>query len=182
MRYPGTATMSAMLSLASPLFLIAHNVRSAHNVGSMLRTADAFKVSRVLCTGYTPYPRLENDTRLGYEIEKLTGHITKTALGAEKTVPCAHYDSLDKAIKHLRGNYKLHIYALEQSAKSTRLSQARFHFPAVLIVGNEVDGLSAGELTLADSILEIPMLGSKESLNVSVAAGIALHEMRRHIL
>lgn len=162
----------------SKLLLIAHNVRSAHNVGSLLRTADVFAVSQVIFTGYTPYPRLAHDTRLDYLVEKLTKQIAKVALGAEKIIPCMYYPTLSLAIDHLRRE-EINVYALEQSKSSVALPHAEIAFPAALLVGNEIDGLNSEDLGLAEHILEIPMLGSKESLNVSVAAGIALYELRR---
>jgi 23S rRNA (guanosine2251-2'-O)-methyltransferase len=163
------------------LTLVIHNVRSAHKVGSLLRTADAFGLRQVVCTGYTPYPRLASDTRLPYVVDKLMGQITKTALGAEQTVPCSHYSTLEEAIRELRSRSH-HIYALEQSPAAVSLVRSTYTFPLALIVGNEVDGLASDELAFAETVLEIPMLGTKESLNVSVAAGIALHEIRRPTL
>jgi 23S rRNA (guanosine2251-2'-O)-methyltransferase len=162
------------------LFLVAHNVRSAHNVGSLLRTADACGINQVLTTGYTPYPRIPNDTRLPFVVDKLTRQIAKTALGAERTITCTHHDTLQEAVIQLRSISQLiHIYALEQSSQAVSLPKVTATFPCGLIVGNEVEGLVDEELQLADTVLEIPMLGQKESLNVSVAAGIALYELRR---
>jgi len=158
------------------LTLILHDLRSAHNVGAILRSADATGVERVICSGSTPYPRLLGDTRDPIVINRNTRAIAKTALGAERSVKVEHFDDTLAAIGHLRAQ-KYTIYGLEQTPKSTNLGSLSPRFPAALIVGNEVAGLPASVLATCDTVTEIPQRGTKESLNVSVAAGIAMYAL-----
>ena len=156
------------------LTLILHDLRSAHNVGAILRTADATGVERVICSGSTPYPRLPSDPRDPVVINRNTREIAKTALGAETTVAVEHFDDTLALIAHLHAhNYTL--YGLEQAPESVPLRSLQPYSPAALIVGNEVAGLPPAVLAACDAIVEIPQRGAKESLNVSVAAGIALY-------
>lgn len=165
-----------MNTLMVQLTLILHDLRSAHNVGAMLRSADATGVERVICTGSTPYPRLPNDTRDPVVINRNTRAIVKTALGAETAVQVEHFDDTLAIIASLRArNYA--IYGLEQTPKSINLASFRPRFPAAIIVGNEVAGLPANVLAACDAVVEIAQRGTKESLNVSVAAGIAMYAL-----
>jgi 23S rRNA (guanosine2251-2'-O)-methyltransferase len=156
------------------LTLILHDLRSAHNVGAILRTADATAVERVICAGSTPYPRLPYDDRDPVVINRNTRTIGKTALGAETTIKVEHFDDTLAAIAAVRGQNCV-ILGLEQAAGSTSLRSLRPRFPAALVVGNEVTGLPAEILAACDSVIEIPQRGHKESLNVAVATGIALY-------
>lgn len=157
------------------IVVIAHNIRSTHNTGSILRTADGFGVTKVYCTGYTPYPALADDTRLPHLRDKITKQIHKTALGAEKHLPIAHADEILPVFKKLKTE-GYHIVALEQSPRSVMLSDFRpRHDKIALLLGEEVHGISAKILPMCNTIVEIPMQGQKESFNVSVAAGIALY-------
>ncbi|MEX0932119.1 MAG: TrmH family RNA methyltransferase, partial [Candidatus Saccharimonadales bacterium] len=118
----------------------------------------------------------EKDTRLPHVVEGATRKIAITALGAEQTVPFEH----SKSIKNLTTSLKKEgtvIYALEQAEGSKPLEEIRLTSAAVLILGNEVQGLSQTELKLADQIIEIPMRGKKESFNVAVAAAIAAYKL-----
>ena len=154
------------------MVLLIHNIRSLHNVGSMFRTADAAGVTRIYLTGYTPTPV---DRFGAYRAE-----ITKTALGAELSVPWASVSSLSSVVKKLKKS-GFFVCALEQHPRSVPYHQftgTRKKAEIALVVGNEVQGLSLAALRLADAILEIPMAGDKESLNVSVAAGVALFRLR----
>ncbi len=159
------------------LVLIIHNVRSAHNVGSLLRTADGLGVERVLLTGYTPYPLMQNDERLPHLQRKIDARISKTALGAEKTVRWEHHAQLEPALKILQDS-GYQIVALEQDENATALPT--FHCPPrlALIVGREVEGIEPEILRACDEVIEIPMLGSKESFNVTQAAAMALYHCR----
>ncbi|MEK7583095.1 MAG: TrmH family RNA methyltransferase [Patescibacteria group bacterium] len=138
------------------MFLILHNVRSAYNVGSIFRTADAAGVEKIFLCGYTPTPA------------------TKTALGAEATVPWEHHAQTWRLLKELK-RQDIHIVALEQYQYSTDLFRYTPKFPMALLVGHERKGLSKTMLHLVDDIVEIPMHGAKESLNVAVATGIAVY-------
>lgn len=160
-----------------PLRLILPNIRSAGNVGAILRTADATGVELIYACGYTPYPSLADDTRPPHVIASNTRGITKTALGAEQTVPVLHYTDALSAIHEARAaSFK--IIVLEQSENSLNLYRFRPEGPMALIVGNEVDGVSLDIQKQADTILELPMRGAKESLNVATAAGIVLYQLR----
>ncbi|MDO8548476.1 MAG: TrmH family RNA methyltransferase [bacterium] len=156
--------------------LVLHNIRSVHNVGSIFRTADAAGVSNIILSGYTPTPL----DRFG----RGRKDFSKVSLGAEKTVAWEHVKQIAPALKKLKKEgYKL--LAVEQDKKSVSLFDYKPRREAVgvptkasgklaLILGNEVKGLSKSVLKQADVIVEIPMRGKKESLNVSVAAGVAL--------
>lgn len=161
-----------------PIVVLLDNIRSAYNVGSILRTADACGVEMVVCCGYTPYPLVINDTRPRFEASKTTTLIAKTALGAEKSVCCQHFETTEIATKHFR-KLEYQIIALEQSSHSIDLFDFKPTYPLVLTLGSEVNGHDPSTLDLADQIIEIPMVGKKESLNVSVAAGIALYQLSR---
>ena len=158
------------------LAVILADIRSLHNVGSILRSADGFGVSHIYYAGYTPYPLQPNDTRLPHESRNLTAQIHKTALGAE-TLPASLHKTVEDAIQTAKKD-GYYIAALEQSHQSQKLTTYNTHHDTALLVGNEVTGVSDSVLSTVDVILEIPMFGSKESFNVSVASGIALYQLR----
>ena len=162
------------------LFLILHNIRSLHNVGSMFRTADGAGVEKIYLTGYTPSP---------YDFfGKLRADFSKTALGAEKFVAWEQRKNIASLLAELKRN-KIFIFALEQHPKSVPYHKTAIIYDSslrkkkgiALIVGNEVRGLSSAILKKSDAVMEIPMHGKKESLNVSVAAGIALYSLREQL-
>jgi len=159
------------------IVLVVHNVRSCHNVGSMLRTADGLGVDHVYLSGYTPYPRSANDTRLPHLINKINNQIAKTSLGAEKSVRWEHYDTPYPALEKLRRQGYI-IAALEQKPDSMALSDFQLPDKVALIVGSEVGGLDKEILKVVDTCLEIPMSGEKESFNVSIAAAVALYHLK----
>lgn len=162
---------------ARNIILVAHNVRSCHNVGSLLRTADGLGVDRVILSGYTPHPARPHDRRLPHEVAKITRQIEKTALGAERTVNWQwHHDILPVLDKLKAEGYA--IAALEQTDDAKPLPM--FHPPikTVLIVGREVEGIEPEVLQRSDICLEIPMYGQKESYNVAQAAAMALYHLR----
>ena len=156
------------------IIVIAHNIRSAHNVGSIFRTAEGFGVKKIILSGYTPYPKVKNDTRLPHISEKIAGQIHKTALGAETLVPFEYVETLDLGTLRLAG-YR--IVALEQAAGSANLRDYTPPDKAALLLGEEVHGITPELLVQVDDIVEIPMRGTKESFNVSVATGIALYAL-----
>ena len=159
------------------LILIAHNLRSCHNVGSLLRTADGLGVEEVILSGYTPYPVTEGDERLPHLAIKIDRQIHKTALGAERSQRWRHTTGLEAAIGALRaGGYS--IAAIEQAADSTPLPQFQTPDKIALLVGREVEGVEPEVLRQMDQILEIPMSGRKESFNVVQAAAMALYHCR----
>jgi len=145
--------------------LILHNIRSVHNVGSIFRTADAAGVSKIILSGYTPTPL----DRFGRERKDFV----KVSLGAEKSVQWQQVKRLLPALAQLKKEgYTL--VALEQHKNSVSLFDYKLANNIALIVGNEVRGISPALLKKVDTIVEIPMRGKKESLNVSIATGIAL--------
>jgi tRNA G18 (ribose-2'-O)-methylase SpoU len=158
------------------LAVILGDIRSLHNVGSILRSADGFGVSHIYYAGYTPYPLQPSDTRLPHESRKITAQIHKTALGAEK-LPSSLYPTIADAVQAAKNDGYI-IAGLEQSPMSVKLANYTPDHNVALLLGNEVTGISDSVLDDVDVILEIPMLGSKESFNVSVATGIALYQLR----
>lgn len=148
-----------------PVIGVLENVRSLYNVGSCFRTADAMLLERLVLTGYTPAPP--------------RAEISKTALGATETVPWEHEPDAIAAIERLRAG-GIAVYALEITEGSTPIDAiAGLRFPAALVVGNEIAGVSQAVLEHCDGALEIPMYGVKHSLNVAVAFGIGVWELVR---
>lgn len=160
------------------LIIIAHNLRSAHNVGSLLRTAEGLGVSEIILSGYTPFPTLENnDPRLPHERVKISKLIDKTALGATSTQPWRRVENIQNLITELK-TLDYTVAALEQSDSSIALPEYVMPPKLALILGREVEGLEAEVLALCDQALEIPMFGSKESFNVVQAAAMAMYQWR----
>ncbi|MCX6713202.1 MAG: RNA methyltransferase [Candidatus Vogelbacteria bacterium] len=145
--------------------LILPNIRSTYNVGAIFRTADAAGINKIYLVGYTPAPV--------DEFGRADSGIAKTALGAEKTINWEKVASTTALIKKLKKT-GFQIIALEQAKNSVDYKKVKPKFPCAMILGEEVSGLSPAILKNCDLIAEIPMQGQKESLNVSVAAGIAL--------
>lgn len=154
------------------IIVIAHNIRSTHNVGAIFRTSEGFGVSKILLSGYTPYPLLAKDSRLPHISAKLTSQIHKTALGAEEMVPFEYQETLNLGTLRLAG-YR--IVGLEQDARSVMLPDYHPSQKVALLLGEEVQGITPELRSQCDDLVEIPMHGKKESFNVSVAAGIALY-------
>jgi tRNA G18 (ribose-2'-O)-methylase SpoU len=158
------------------LVVIAHNVRSCYNVGSLLRTAEGLGVAKVILSGYTPFPRLAQDPRLPHIADKATRQIHKTALGAEITLPWEHYGDASFALANLRAS-GFTLAALEQAPSALPLPSYQPPEKLALLVGREVEGVEPEILAKMDSILEIPMRGHKESFNVASAAAMALYHL-----
>lgn len=152
--------------------LILDNIRSAHNVGALFRTADGAGFGMLYLVGITPRPA-KGELYLS-DAEKT---LQKTALGAEKALPWRHIKTLPPLLKRLRKEgYELIV--LEQATGSIDYRHWKPQGSKVaLIVGNEVDGVNDRTLALCDKIIELPMRGKKNSLNVSVAAGIAMYQL-----
>jgi 23S rRNA (guanosine2251-2'-O)-methyltransferase len=145
--------------------LILHDIRSAHNVGSLFRTADAVGISKIYMSKISPSPL----DRFGRE----RSDIAKTALGAEKTIPWVQYESIEVVISALKEEGYV-IVAIEQSSQAIDYKSIPHYEKIAFILGNEVGGISQEILVLVDTIVEIPMKGEKESLNVAVAGGVVL--------
>lgn len=146
-------------------YLILHNIRSTHNVGSIFRTADAVGATKIYLTGCTPAPL----DRFG----RPRKDIAKVALGAQMSVLWEHFPNIKTLLKKFKEE-KIEIIALEQAENSIDYKTFKPRNSLALILGNEVGGIEKSILKLCDKVIEIPMSGEKESLNVSVSAGIAL--------
>lgn len=149
------------------VLLVLNNIRSNHNVGSIFRIADCVGALKLFLVGVTPAPL----DRFNREVKE----ISKTALGAEKSVAYEKVNSFTSIIKRLKKNGFL-IIAIEQSENSIDYKKVKLnkYQKVAFVLGEEVSGLSNKELSLCDIVAEIPMKGEKESLNVSVATGVAL--------
>jgi 23S rRNA (guanosine2251-2'-O)-methyltransferase len=156
-----------------PLILLLDNLRSAHNVGSLFRTADAAGCAQVITVGITPHP-------FGNGAEKLR----KSALGAELTVPSRHFATMNDALDYLKaGNphEQFQLVGMETTAQSVIYTNLDYVAArgVVLVLGNEVTGVDANAMSRLDAIVEIPMFGTKNSLNVAACAPIVLYEIVR---
>lgn len=149
------------------LFIILENIRSAHNVGSVFRTCDAAGVAKLYLTGYCPYPPHPK--------------LEKTALGAIQTVPWEHHSDTIQLIKQLKED-NVQIVSAEITDKSNSVFKSNFTKDTCIILGNEKDGVSQDALNLSDQVIHIPQFGKKDSLNISVAAGIVIYEYVRKSL
>lgn len=149
-------------------FLILHDIRSAENVGAIFRTADAVGISKIYLTGYTPSPI----DRFG----RKRSDVAKSALGAEMRIPFEQVSDIDSLFTRL-GAEGVSLVAIEQSPRAIDYTTVSITSPTAFIVGNEVTGLPDSILEKVQTIAEIPMYGEKESLNVSVATGVALYRM-----
>lgn len=163
----------------SRIALIAHNLRSTHNVGSLFRTAEGLGVAKLWLTGYTPHPATEADERLPHIVDKLTNQIHKTALGTEKMLEWAYETDIESVVNKLRRDGYT-IAAIEQFSGSIPLHTYNANEDIAVIIGREVEGIEPEVLALCDVILEIPMDGRKESFNVVQAASMALYQLRFH--
>lgn len=147
-----------------PIIAVLENVRSAYNVGSVFRTADAFLIEAIYITGYTAKPPHKE--------------IKKTALGAEETVGWKHFPSAKEAVETLKQDgYK--VFAIEQVENSISLEKFDAPGKIAVIFGNEVSGVEQSTIALCDGTIEIPQLGMKHSLNIATAAGVVLWELVR---
>lgn len=157
------------------IYLVLDNIRSRENVGSIFRTSDAAGVVKIYLCGITPRP-----TTNGQRPTTETDKIAKTALGAEKLVPWEYQSQTYRCLLKIKNqNARIKIIGLEQTKNSKNIF--KYKFPKdkkiALVLGNEVRGLSPKILKYCDEVISIPMYGRKESLNVSVAVGIALYSI-----
>lgn len=151
----------------NPVIAVLENVRSAYNVGSVFRTADAFLIEAVYLTGYTAKPPHKE--------------IKKTALGAEETVGWKHFVNAREAVAELKQN-GYSVFAVEQVENSISLQKFKGTGKIAVILGNEVTGVEQSTIALCDGTIEIPQLGMKHSLNIATAAGVVLWELVRKSL
>lgn len=155
------------------LVLVLDHIRSSHNAGSIFRTADATGVSKIILVGYTPGPLDQ------YGV--LRPDFGKVSLGAQDTVAYEHTDTLADAVHMLKAE-GYSVVGVELDERAIPLFQYKPGTDAkiALVLGNEVNGISKEDLALCDAVVEIPMHGTKESLNVSVAAGVAVYGLLRN--
>lgn len=155
--------MGESLNRQTEIVLILQNIRSLHNIGSIFRTADAYAVAKIYLCGYTAAPPREE--------------ISKVALGAEGWIAWEKSVPTWKVVEGLRkSGYQ--IISLEQSKASKSITKLKTKYPLALILGNEVRGVTAEIRRRSDAVAHLPMYGKKESLNVSVAAGVVLSYLR----
>ncbi len=147
-------------------YVICDNIRSLENIGSIFRTADALGVTKLFLCGISGAPP--------------NLKISKTALGAEKNIPFEYHKRTWRLIEKLKRE-KIFIVSLEQSPKSILYTTFKPTFPLALIIGNEVKGISKKVLAQSDTVIYLPMQGKKESLNVSVAFGVAGYQIQKNI-
>ncbi|MCX6713489.1 MAG: TrmH family RNA methyltransferase [Candidatus Vogelbacteria bacterium] len=155
----------AWFAMKKEVIIILPDIRSSLNVGSIFRTADACGIDKIYLTGYTPAPI----DRFG----RADKQIAKTALGAEKSVAWEKTEDVSKLLTKLKKE-GFYLIAVEQASNSVDYKKVKIKEKTVFIFGNEVDGLPKNILKKCDIVTEIPMKGDKESLNVSVSAGVAL--------
>jgi len=147
----------------APIYVVCDNIRSIFNVGAIFRTSDGAFIEKLYLTGYTPYPPRK-------EIEKV-------ALGATLTVPWEYYKDPVEIVKKLKSE-GIKIAVLELTDSKNFFWNVKLEdFPICLVLGNEITGVSKEIIDMADLSFELPMLGMKQSLNVSVAYGVAVYEM-----
>jgi len=144
--------------------VILDNIRSVYNVGSIFRTSDALGINKIFLCGCTPTPK----DRFGRDRKDLA----KVALGAEKNIEWEYRENTVDLLKELK-KQKKYIIAIEQDKKSVDYKKIKVKYPVVIVMGPEVEGMSKEVLDECSVIAEIPMVGNKESLNVSVAFGVA---------
>ena len=148
------------------IVVILHDIRSSYNVGSVFRTAEAAGVAKIFLTGIPPLPV----DRFG----RAQKEIAKTALGAEGIISWEHAPHINKVIAELKKSHFC-VIAVEQAKNAREYTKIKCKQKTAFIFGNETKGLTSAVLRKSDMVIEIPMRGEKESLNVSVAAGIVLY-------
>lgn len=156
------------------IVVIAHNIRSLYNLGSIFRTAEGFGVDKIYLSGYTA----QFNDALPHVRDKNLKQLHKTALGAEIIVPSESSKDVKMLISDLK-QQGFCVVGLEQDPRSQKLSEYMSSDKIALLLGEEVQGITADLRELCDDIVEIPMRGQKESFNVSVATGIALYELSK---
>lgn len=158
------------------IVVIAHNIRSSYNIGSIFRTCEGLGIKKLILSGYSPYPQAYDDSRLPHISRKAGKAIDKTALGAEKYQKWEHSEDILRSIDKLKNEGFL-IASLEQSEDSISLDKFTPPEKIAVILGSELKGVEPEILKLSDAIIEIKMKGRKESFNVSAAAAMCLYKL-----
>jgi tRNA G18 (ribose-2'-O)-methylase SpoU len=146
-------------------YVICDNIRSLENIGSIFRTSDALNIDKIFLCGISGKPPSKK--------------ISKSALGAEDFIPFEYFFNTWRLIEKLKKE-KVYIIALEKTKKSRDYTEINPKFPAAIILGNEVRGVSKPAIKRSDKVIHIPMAGKKESLNVAVAFGVAGYEINKY--
>lgn len=150
----------------APIYVVLNSIRSSYNVGSIFRTSDGAMIEKLYLCGYTPHPPNKQ--------------VLKTALGSTESVKWEHFDNTINIVKKLKDK-GIKICALEQTSKSIPYyALSKKDFPICLIVGNEITGVSQELIDMCDFSIDIPQYGIKQSLNVAVAYGVAVFELRKY--
>lgn len=159
------------------IVVIAHNLRSVHNVGSLLRTGEVFAADKVYVTGFTPYPTHPGDKRDAKLQALQTRRMAKAAAGAERTMPFERHEDVYALLDSLR-EQGYAVAGLEIDPAAVTIADYAPPVKVALVLGDEVAGIDPALRKRSDVLLQIPIYGRKDSLNVSVAAGIALYTLR----
>lgn len=155
-----------------PVYVLLNSIRSSYNVGSIFRTSDGAMIEKLILCGYTPHPPIA-------EQNKGNKDVLKTALGSTESVKWEYIKNPIDAIKELKSK-GIKICALELTENSKNyFDSSLYHFPLCLVIGNEITGVSQDILDICDFSIEIPQYGIKQSLNVAVAYGVAIFELRK---
>ena len=150
-----------------PIYALCENIRSLYNVGSIFRTSDAVRLKKLFLTGYTGFPPRKE--------------IDKTALGAVDSVEWERHVDPMNAIRQMQ-HQNIPVIVLEHTSNSQRYDEFDYPFPFCLVLGNEVEGVTGDVIAAADTAIEIPMFGLKQSLNVAVAYGIVVfHALNQYL-
>lgn len=164
-----------------PVIIIADRVRSLYNVGALFRLADGAGIEELWLCGFTGHPRVVDDPRPEWIIERNEREINKTGLSGVKAVPFRYFESLELSLVEAE-KMGYHIVALEKTDDSVDYREAKFEFPLALIIGHETQGVAESGLLAAKQAVHLPMAGEGSSLNVSTAtAAILYHLLALHL-
>ena len=169
----GRSTLDTLHTVKKlPVYVVLNSIRSSYNVGSIFRTSDGVMIEKLILCGYTPHPPIDSNKSGNKEV-------LKTALGSTKSVNWQYIKKPLDTIKEIK-DMGVKIFALELTENSKPYySLTKKDFPLCLVIGNEISGVSQEILDLCDDSIEIPQYGIKQSLNVAVAYGIAIFELRK---
>ncbi|HEY8477504.1 MAG TPA: TrmH family RNA methyltransferase [Chloroflexota bacterium] len=160
-----------------PISILLNNVRSLENVGLVFRLCDAIRAHSLHLCGITGFPPLpEGDPRYPWVAARAGRGIAKTAIQTVEHVPWEYHSSAVEAVRELRRR-RVQIVAVEQTASSIPYTEAPYRFPVCLVLGHERDGIEEGVLDEADLVVEIPMHGLGNSLNVATAAAVVAYHL-----
>ncbi len=163
-----------MVANRTPIILIADNIRSLYNVGSLFRLADGLQLEALYLCGMTGYPKLESDTRPEWVSSRADKEIRKTGLSGVDAVPYCYFPTTKAAVSTVKeAGYQ--IVSLELTEQSIDYRHATYTFPLALIVGHETEGVNQDVVSNSDAVVHLPMLGTGHSLNVATASAAALY-------